>query len=148
MPDRILILANELITNARRSLPTNLRHDNNYARDVQVIAPMLTTRLQSVTSDFDAARQAAQQRLDDIAANMSTFRTPPRTAIGDENQLLAVDDALSTFNADACVVITHAEANANYHEHGVSEQIQKHFKLRTTILSVDTHGHIVDCHAT
>jgi hypothetical protein len=148
MPDRVLVLANDVITNARQSLPKQLRHDNNYAREVLVIAPMLTTRLQSLTSDIDAAYQAAQQRLNQIATDMGTFRTAPRTGVGDENQLLAVDDAMSTFNADACIVITHTTACANYHERGVAEQIHQQFKLPTTTLTVDTHGHIIACHTT
>ena len=96
MPDRVLIIANALITNARQSLPTSLRQHDNHAREVLVIAPMLTTRLQCLTSDIDDAHHAAQQRLRDIAADMSTFRTPPLTTIGDENQVLAVADALAT----------------------------------------------------
>jgi hypothetical protein len=146
MPDRVLIIANALITNARRSLPTSLRQHDNHAREVLVIAPMLTTRLQCLTSDIDDAHHAAQQRLRDIAADMSTFRTPPLTTIGDENQVLAVADALATFDADACVVVTHTREHANYREHGVPEQIHEQFRLPTTTLTVDTHGHIVEHH--
>jgi hypothetical protein len=56
---------------------------------------------------------------------------------------LAVADAQATFDADACVVVAHSWEHANYHEHGVSEQIQEQFKLPTTTLTVDTNGHIV-----
>jgi hypothetical protein len=146
MPDRVLIVANELIANARQSLPKGLRQDDNHAREVLVIAPVLTTRLQSMTSDTDGARRAAQQRLRHIAADMSTFRTPPRTTVGDENQVLAVADALTTFDADACVVITHIPEQANYHERGVAEQIHERFRLPTTTLTVDIHGRILDHH--
>jgi hypothetical protein len=144
MPDRVLIIANALIANARQSLPKSLRQDNRHARELLVIAPVLTTRLQSLTSDIDDARDAAQQRLRHIAADMSSFRTPPLTTIGDENQLLAVADALATFDADACVVVTHTREHANYHEHGVSEQIHEQFRLPTTTLTVDTSGRIID----
>ena len=148
MPDRVLIIANALVTNARESLPKSLRQDNSPARELLVIAPMLTTRLQSFCSDIDGAHHAAEQRLRHIAADMSTFRTPPRTTIGDENQLHAVADALATFDADACVVVTHTREHANYHEHGVPEQIHKQFRLPTTTLTVDAHGRIVDHYTT
>jgi hypothetical protein len=148
MPDRVLIIANALITNARQSLPPSLRGNGNRAREVMVIAPMLTTRLQCLTSDIDDAHRAAQQRLCHIAADMSTFRTPPLTTVGDENQVLAVADALASFDADACVIVTHTPEQANYHEHGVPEQIHEQFRLPTTTLTVDTHGQIVDYYTT
>jgi hypothetical protein len=53
---------------------------------------------------------------------------------------------LATFDAEACVVVTHTREHANYHEHGVPEQIREQFRLPTTTLTVDTHGRIVDHH--
>jgi hypothetical protein len=146
MPDRVLIIANALIANARQTLPHSLRQNDDHARELMVIAPMLTTRLQSLTSDIDDAHDAAEQRLRHIAADMSAFRSSPLTTVGDENQLLAVADALATFDADACVVVTHTREHANYHEHGVPEQIHEKFRLPTTTLTVDTTGRIVDYH--
>jgi hypothetical protein len=148
MPDRVLIIANALVANARQSLPKSLRQGHNPAREVLVVAPMLTTRLQCLTSDVDDARRAAEQRLRDVADDMSNFRTAPLTTIGDENQLLAVADALATFDADACVFITRTRAHANYHEHGVPEQIHEQFRLPTTTLTVDPQGRIVEHHTT
>lgn len=144
MPDRVLIIANALIANARQSLPASLRRDDAPARELLVIAPMLTTRLQSLCSDTDDARHAAEQRLRYIAADMGAFRSPPRTSVGDENQLLAVSDALASFDADACVLVNHTREHANYHEHGVAEQIHEQFGLPITALTVDTHGRIVE----
>lgn len=143
MPDRVLILANELITDARHELPKSLRQHAS-TRELFVIAPMLTTRLQSLTSDIDDAHHAAEQRLRQIADDMIGFRMPPLTMVGDENQLLAVADALAIFDADVCVVVTHTREHANYHEHGVPEQIHEQFRLPTTTLTVNPHGRIVD----
>jgi len=144
MPDRVLIVANALVTNARQSLPKSLHQDDGRARELLVIAPMLTTRLQSFCSDIDDAHHAAEERLRHIAADMSIFRTPPLTTVGDENQLHAVADALATFDADACVVVTNTREHANYHERGVPEQIYEKFRLPTTTLTVDTNGRIVE----
>jgi hypothetical protein len=148
MPDRVLILANAVITNARESLPESLRSDRRRARELMVVAPRLTTRLQTLCSDIDDAHHAAEQRLHHIATDMSAFRTPPLTSVGDENQLQAVADALTSFDADACVVITHTREQANYHEHGVPQLIHEHFRLPTTTLTVNTYGRIVEHHTT
>lgn len=145
MPERVLVLANELITDARHELPKSLRQGAS-TRELFVIAPVLTTRLQSVTSDIDDAHRAAEQRLRHIAHDMSGFRIPPLTMVGDENQLLAVADALAIFDADACVLVTPDQEHANYHERGVPEQIHEQFRLPTTTLTVNLHGRIVDHH--
>jgi hypothetical protein len=144
MPDRVIVLANALVQNARRCLPREVRYDSRYARDVLVIAPILATRLQSLTSDVDAAYQAAQQRMEQIAADMSRFRTAPRTTVGDENQLLAIEDAMTAFHAEAVVVITRSDPGASYREHRISNQIHEHFKLPVSTLTVDADGVIVN----
>jgi hypothetical protein len=146
MPERVLIIANTLIANARHTLPPSVRRSEAHARELMVVAPMLTTRLQSLTSDIDDAHDDAQQRLRHIAADMRGFRTPPLTSVGDENQLLAVADALATFDADACVVVGRTREHSGYHEHGVPDQIRKQFKLPTTSLTVDPSGRIIEHH--
>jgi hypothetical protein len=146
MPERVLIIANALIADARHTLPPSVRRRDEPARELMVIAPMLTTRLQSLTSDIDSAHDAAQQRMRHITADMSTFRTPPRTSVGDENQLLAVADALATFDADACVVVSQTREHASYHERGVPDQIHEQFNLPTTTLTVNPYGRIIEHH--
>jgi hypothetical protein len=142
MPDRVLIVANAFAPDARASLPASLLRDGP-ARELLVIAPMLTTRSQSFCSDIDGARRSAEARLDRIAADMGAFRPPPRVAVADEDQLHAVADALVTFDAEACVFVTHTPELASYHERGVPERIRDHFGLPTTTLTVDGSGRVV-----
>jgi hypothetical protein len=142
MPDRVLIVANAFAPDARRSLPASLLRDGP-ARELFVVAPLLTTRPQSFCSDVDGARRSAEARLDRIATDMSAFRAPPRAAVGDEDQVHAVADALATFDADACVFVTHTPELASYHERGVAERIRELFGLPTTTLTVDGTGRIV-----
>ena len=144
MPDRVLILANEFISDADHALPGDLQHQADHAQEVMVVAPVLTTWLQWLTSDTDAAHAAAEDRIGRIAADISRRRSPPQIAIGDENQLLAVADALTRFPADACVVVNHDQYSENHHERGVAEQIQRRFRLPTTVLTVTSSGRLVD----
>ncbi len=147
MPDRVLILANEFIVDADRSLPTDVRERADRPHDVLVVAPLLTTRLQSYASDVDGARADAERRLTRIAADIERRGTAPRTVVGDENQLVAVEDALAWFDADVCVVVSHARGCANYHERKVAQRIRDTFALPTINLVVDEEGRLTGSEA-
>jgi hypothetical protein len=142
MPDRVLILASEFISDAEQALPEHLRRQARQTGEVLVIAPVLTTWLQCLASDTDAAHAAAEHRVGQIAADISRRRRPPHTEVGDENQLLAVADALAHFAADACIVVNHDHASENYHERGVAQQIADSFQLPTTVLTVNSNGRL------
>jgi hypothetical protein len=143
MPDHVLILANEYVVDAQRSLPPELVAQSRETRDVLLVAPMMPSRLQSLCSDIDQARSAADARLRRIASDISRFRSPPRLEIGDEDQLTAVTDALATFPAEACVVIAHPDDCRHYRERGIAERIRARFNLPTSLLTVTAQGQVI-----
>lgn len=144
MADRVLILANEIVADRERSFPDVALRDAVRAREVMIVAPLLTTWLQWLASDTDRARRDAEERLATIAGQMTRFRDAPITHVGDENQLTAVADALAIFDADACVVVTHGLESASPHEHGIAQQIPTRFALPTTTITVDSRGNVLD----
>jgi hypothetical protein len=141
MSQRILIVANAVITNPE-DLPPEIQAQAHAPHDVMVIAPIHTTRLQSWCSDTDDAHDQARRRLHDISTDISSFRTPPLTQVGDEDQLAAVDDALAEFPADACVVVTRVPDEQHRHERGIAERIRDRHGLPTTTLLVDGDGRL------
>lgn len=141
MSQRILIVANAVITNPE-DLPPDIHAQAHAPHDVLVIAPIHTTRLQSWCSDIDEPQRKARRRLRDIAADIGSFREPPLTRIGDEDQLAAVDDALAEFPADACVVVTHVPDEQHRDERGIAERIRERHGLPTTTLLVDRDGRL------
>lgn len=145
MSDRILIVANTLISDAEHTLPPSVGPRST--AELFVVAPTLTTRLQSLSSDVDGARRAAEDRLQWISADMRRFRSAPRTAVGDENQVVAVGDALAEFDADECVVVSHTPERENFHERRVAQRIRARFDLPTTLLHVDDGGRVVAHHS-
>ena len=142
MPDHVLILANEYVVDAQRSLPPTLVAQSRRTHEVLLVAPIMPSRLQSLCSDTDRARGVAAARLRRIADDMSRFRSPPRLQIGDEDQLTAVSDALATFPADACVVIAHPDDCRHYRERNVAQRIRARFDLPTSLLTVNAHGRV------
>jgi hypothetical protein len=147
MPHRVLILANEFIADAARSLPPEIRSKASRDHDVLVVAPILPTKVQSLCSDIDNASRDANQRLTRIAADIGRDRTPPRTMIGDENQLLAIEDALWDFDANACVVVIHAHGAQHHRERSIPTRIHERFGLPTTVILVDRAGGVAGHYA-
>ncbi len=141
MSHRILIVANAVITNPE-DLPPDIHAQAHSPHDVLVVAPIHPTRLQSWCSDTDEAQRSARIRLQEIATDIGSFREPPLTRIGDEDQLAAVDDALAEFPADACVVVTRVPDAQNRQERGIAERIRERHGLPTTTLWVDRDGRL------
>jgi hypothetical protein len=145
MSDRILIVANAVITNSE-DLPPAMHSQARAPHELLVVAPIHPTRLQSWCSDTDEAHREAHERLKHISADIGSFRTPPLTQVGDEDQLTAVDDALATFHADACVVINRLPSRRTPRERDVAQRIRDRHGLPTTTLLVDGLGRL-DNHA-
>jgi hypothetical protein len=143
MSQHILIVANAVITNPE-DLPPAMHSQAHAPHEVLVVAPIHPTRLQSWCSDTDKAHREAHARLRDISADIGSFRTPPLTQVGDEDQLTAVDDALATFDADACVVINRLPSQQTHHERNVAQRIRDRHGLPTTQLFVDSRGRLSD----
>lgn len=141
MSQRILIVANAVITNPE-DLPPDIHAQAHSPHEVLVIAPIHTTRLESWCSDIDEAQRKAHRRLDEIATDIGSFREPPLTRIGDEDQMAAVDDALAEFPADACVVVTRVPDQQNRNERGIAARIRERHGLPTTTLLVDRDGRL------
>jgi hypothetical protein len=142
MTQRILIVANAVITNPE-ALPPDLHRQAHEPHEVLVVAPIHTTRLQSWCSDIDGAHRVAQRRLHDISTDIGSFRDAPLTEIGDEDPLVAVDDALAQFPADACVVVNRLPERQTHQERDVARRIRDRHGLPTTTLTVDDDGRLV-----
>jgi hypothetical protein len=102
-----------------------------------VVCPALNTRLKTLTSDSDEARQAAQDRLDKTLDRLSTVGIEARGEIGDEDPLVAIEDAVRTFHPDEIVISTHPEGRSNWLERGVVSGARERYDLTVTHVVVD-----------
>jgi GABA permease len=106
-----------------------------------VVAPALNSRLRTWTSDEDAARAAAQARLDASLEHLSSLAIDVRGEIGDVDPLLAIEDAVHTFRPDEIVISTHPEGRSNWLERGVVESARERYDVPVTHVIVDLeHG--------
>ena len=106
---RVLLLTSEDLADANE-VPEPIRPLIEEAEDIYVIAPTLTTWLQWVATDVDRARVSADKRLRRVFNHMHADGLAPRGTVADENQVVAIADALLEFDADLIVLRLHARA--------------------------------------
>lgn len=65
--------------------------------------------------------------------------------VGDEDQLSAIADALTEFDADLILLRLHAPGSEseNWRAHRLASQVRAHFNLQTTAFYFDPEGHVV-----
>jgi len=133
---RILVVANETVGGA--PLLSEIKRRSEGVREhVLVIVPALNSPLKHWVSDEDAARGAAQQRLDASLAAMRAAGIQADGEVGDSDPLQAIEDALRTFAPDELIISTHPPDRSNWLERGVVEGARERFTLPVTHVVVD-----------
>lgn len=116
MRKRVLIVANGFVNNAPHELPAELLALAAPDSEMHVVVPAHLTRLQSLCSDLDQPRADARERLDRVLQDMNALGLSATGQITDEDQLLAVEDALAQYDIDAIVVVTRVCGQQNWKE--------------------------------
>jgi hypothetical protein len=138
--NRVLVVANETVAGqelmaviSARALAGNTRF--------HVVCPALNSRLRTWTSDEDAAREAAQRRLDTTLARLASVGIEAEGEVGDLDPILAIEDAVRTFHPDEIVISTHPAGKSNWLERGVVAAARERFDLEVTHVVVDLEAH-------
>jgi hypothetical protein len=143
-PKRILIIDSEAVADRPGGVPEALRRQVLAAEEVRVVGPTLTSRLQSWTSDIDAAASSADDRVRAIVESIQTTgQRASRGSVGDEDPLQAIADALAVFPADALILAVHTPAMQNRRERRLGERAGARFKLPVTEMLIDDEGRVV-----
>lgn len=133
-PDRLLVLATTALdaTTAHRVV------DGHPAGDVEVlvVAPAIGGRLERWTSD-DRPRRAAEDRLRRCLAGLRAVGVTAEGVVGDDDALLAVDDALRLFAADEILVATPAERHARHRSDELAARARRRYAQRVRHVVVE-----------
>ncbi len=141
---RVLIIANEAVADRPAGVPEVVRRQVLEAEEVRLIAPTLTSRIRSWASDIDADAQKASERMQAIVGSIEgTGQHAIAGNVGDEDPLLAVEDALATFRADALILAVHAPGAENRRERRLAERIRERFGIPVTEMVLDAEGRVV-----
>ena len=97
------------------------------AAEVLVVAPALNSRWRFLTSDSDEAIARAEEVHEETVERMEEEGIDAAGDTGESDPLLAIQDALQTFDADEIVVFTHSESESNWLEKGLVDQAQERF---------------------
>jgi nucleotide-binding universal stress UspA family protein len=133
---RILVIANETVGGVvlREEIK---RRAEGYREEVLVVCPALNAPLRHWVSDEDAARAAAQERLQASLARLAEAGVDARGEVGDGDPLQAIEDALRTFGADEVIISTHPEGRSHWLERGVVSGARERFAVPITHVVTD-----------
>ncbi|HKT45041.1 MAG TPA: hypothetical protein VJQ85_09580 [Gaiellaceae bacterium] len=132
---RVLVVANE--TARGETLRTELERLRRPETELLVVSPALASHVRHWTSDVDGARASAEERLNESVARLTAAGFHARGEIGDEDPLVAMEDALRTFGADEIVISTHPPGRSHWLEQDLVGRAQARFALPITHVVVD-----------
>jgi hypothetical protein len=95
--------------------------------EVLVVAPALNTKKRFFLADPDPAIERAEEVQEESVARLDEAGVDAAGDTGEEDPLLALEDALVTYDADEIVLFTHAGGKRNWLEDGLVEQAKERF---------------------
>jgi GABA permease len=125
VPKRILALVSEPVSG--EALKRAVGSETAEQAEVLVVAPALNTRTRFLFSDTDPAIERAQEVEQETVERMSEENIDAAGDTGESDPLLALQDALQTFDADEIVLFTHPEGRSNWLEEGVVDEARERF---------------------
>ena len=127
MAKRILALVSEPISaDALRAAIGSEAADD---AEVLVVAPALNTKTRFLLADPDPAIERAEEVQRETVERLDEEGIDAAGDTGEENPMLALQDALATYEADEIVLFTHPGGKQNWKEEGIVEEAQGRFDV-------------------
>src|SRR5919202_2135511 len=135
MSKKILALVAEpLSADALRSA---VGPDDAADAEVLVVAPALNTRKRFFLADPDPAIERAQSVQEETVERLGEEGIDAAGDTGEEDPLLALQDALTTFDADEVVLFTHSGGKQNWLKEGLVDEAGSRFDVPVRHLVVE-----------
>ena len=134
MAKKILALVSEAID--AQALRSALGNDAEGA-EVLVIAPALQSRRRFLLADPDPGIERAEAVQTETVERLDEEGIDAAGSTGDADPLLALQDALATFEADEIVLFTHSGGQRNFLEEGLVEEATERFAPPVRHLTVE-----------
>jgi hypothetical protein len=98
--------------------------------EVMVVAPALNSKTRFLLSDPDPAIERAGQVQEETVERLDEAGIDAAAATpGESDPLLALEDALATYDADEIVLFTHSGSEANWLEDGLVDRAKDRFSV-------------------
>lgn len=141
--ERLLVVTGVAVAEVNE-VPARVRRLLETAADILVVTPILPGYFQWWASDTDRARHEADERLNTVLGHMEKMKVPAEGRVGDEDPLMAFDDAVRTFRPDHIVIALRSSEHADWHERDLVEAVRARFGLPVTVFEIDPQGHVPD----
>src|SRR3954453_6168186 len=135
MPKKILALVSEPIS--ADALRSAVGPEAASDAEVLVVAPALNSRRKFFLADPDAAIERADAVQEESVERLDEEGIDAAGDTGEEDPLLALQDALTTFAADEVVLFTHAGGKQNWLEEGLVDEAGSRFDIPVRHLVVE-----------
>lgn len=127
MAKRILALVSEPISADALRAAVGEQEANN--AEVLVVAPALNSRTRFFLADPDPAIARAEAVQEETVERLDEEGIDAAGGTGESDPLLALEDALETYDADEIVLFTHADGKQNWAEEGLVDEASKRFSV-------------------
>ena len=134
----VLVIANEPL--AGRALRERIVGQGDEEVELDILAPVLISRLHYGVSDIDRERERARVRLQRSLRWAREQGITARGEVGDPSATTAIEDELRDFGADEVVVITHPRERQGWQERTELERLGRELDVPITQLVTDGAG--------
>lgn len=135
MGKKILALVSEPVS--ADALRSAIGEEDARDAEVLVVAPALSSRKRFLLADPDPAIERAEQVQEETVERLDEEGVDAAGDTGESDPLLAIQDALQTFDADEIVLFTHPGGDQNWLEDGLVEDAKERFEAPVRHLVVE-----------
>ena len=138
---RILVVANQTVEGAELLAEITNRTRGRDRVELLVVSPALSvSRLERLASDTDRAREEAGARLERSVRALRAAGFEARGHTGDEDPLVAIEDALRAFGADELIISTLPPDRSRWLERGLVEEARSTLDVPVSHVVVETRA--------
>ena len=135
MSKKILAVVSEAVD--AQTLRSALGGEEVDGAEVLVVAPALTSKRRFILADPDAAIERAEAVQQETVERLDDEGIDAAGGTGESDPLLAIQDALATFEADEIVVFSHRQGQRNFLEEGLVEEASARFDAPVRHMEVE-----------
>ena len=125
MAKKILALVSEAVS--ADALKSAVGDDVANDAEVLVVAPALNSRKRFFLADPDPAIERAEAVKEETVERLDEEGIDAAGDTGEEDPMLALQDALATYPADEIVLFTHPGGDRNWQEEGLVDKAKERF---------------------
>jgi YD repeat-containing protein len=134
----VLVVANEEL--AGDELRERVLELSREGGQLDILAPVLTSRLHFTVSDIDRDTERARARLEHSLTWVRELGVEARGEIGDPGVTSAIEDELRDFGADEVIVVTHPRGRETWQERDELDRLRHELDVPVTHVAVDGPG--------